>query len=84
LSATKLDPAVPAIQSIKNVNSAAEWCGVLVPKKGRQAKVRRPAVARQTFRLYMTFQPAHKALRSNAAGWNVGEGGVEMERSGMT
>jgi hypothetical protein len=22
------------------------------------------------------FQPAYKALRSNAAGWNVGEGGV--------
>jgi hypothetical protein len=31
---------------------------------------------RITFRLYMTFQPAYKALRSNAAGWNVGEGGV--------
>jgi hypothetical protein len=29
-----------------------------------------------TFRLFTTFQPAYKALRSNAAGWNVGEGGV--------
>jgi hypothetical protein len=25
---------------------------------------------------YATFQPAHKAMRSIAAGWNVGEGGV--------
>jgi hypothetical protein len=27
-------------------------------------------------RLYMTFRPAHKALRGNAAGRNVGEGAV--------
>ena len=26
------------------------------------------------------FQPAYKALRSNAAGWNVGEGGVGVKR----
>jgi hypothetical protein len=25
---------------------------------------------------YTTFQPAHKAMRSIAADWNVGEGGV--------
>jgi hypothetical protein len=29
-----------------------------------------------TFWLFTTFQPAYKALRSNAAGWNVGEGDV--------
>jgi hypothetical protein len=29
-----------------------------------------------TFRLFTTFQPAYKALRSNAAGWNLGEGAV--------
>jgi hypothetical protein len=39
---------------------------------------------RITFRLFATFQPAYKAMRSIAAGWNVGEGGVGMERSGMT
>jgi hypothetical protein len=25
---------------------------------------------------YATFQPAHRAMRSIAAGWNVGDGGV--------
>jgi hypothetical protein len=25
---------------------------------------------------YTTFQPAYKVMRSIAAGWNVGEGGV--------
>jgi hypothetical protein len=34
------------------------------------------AKCRLTFRLFTTFQPAYKALRSNAAGWNVGEEGV--------
>jgi hypothetical protein len=33
---------------------------------------------------YTTFQPAHKALRSNAAGWNVAERGVGMSRRRMT
>jgi hypothetical protein len=28
---------------------------------------------RLTFWLYATFQPAYKAWRSNAAGWNVPE-----------
>ena len=35
-----------------------------------------PAPLHITFRLYATFQPAHKANRRFAAGWNVGEGGV--------
>jgi len=30
--------------------------------------------------LYTTFQPAIKATRSVAAGWNVGEGGVGVKR----
>jgi hypothetical protein len=33
-------------------------------------------VCRLTFRLFTTFQSAHKALRSSAAGWNVDEGAV--------
>jgi hypothetical protein len=37
-----------------------------------------------TAKRYTTFQPAHKATRRVAAGWNVGERGVGMERSGMT